>query len=320
MRFTTQQLNRWLEEWLAQTTRTAATCETYRNGVRIFIESEIALDEYAIANFDHYLFNRRSAKYKRPYSRNTRNIYCNALDQFLLWLEAKGLIEVNRERAKNQLKITRGNKKHEPYTYRRPDPAVPKIIEYYESLPLPPAYHSPDETRLRLELLRNRALVHTLLATGARVTEVITLTRRQVADGSLPEVHIVSAKSGENDVLFLTPEAQAAIAAYCAERTDSYEHLFISHRRGTGQALSRRSVLSVVKNAAKALGLSANTSPHSFRHWLAEDMVNNGVPLEAIQKVLRHQDINTTERIYARRNLTTIRAEINAYRERKKAK
>lgn len=308
------------DEWLSSTTRNSeATRETYNNAISAFIRADVALDNDCLAQFDLFLFNTKTTRFNRIYSRATRNIYITALDQFLAWLEAKNH-DISRIRAKAALRLARGNQKREPYIYRKPDPRIPQIITYYDDMALPAAYQSPQQHQLRMEILRNRAFVHTLLATGARVGEIVLLTRKQIADGALSETDIRSEKTGELDIIFFDTAAQNAIRAYCAERTDNSEYLFVSHRKPTGNGITRNTAFQIVKRAAIELKLSGNTSPHSFRHWLAEDMINNEVPLEAVQKIMRHADIKTTEKVYARRSVTTVRKEINEYRDRKNKK
>jgi site-specific recombinase XerD len=180
---------------------------------------------------------------------------------------------------------------------REPDPGIPRIVTYYDSIPLPP----PDEKngkRKRLNILRARAIVHTLYASAGRVSEVASLTREAVLDGRKSEVRITG-KGNKDRLLLLTKEAQQAIAAYCREREDNYPGLFISHGRDVGKTLGRGTLWSVVKKAAKELGLFKGTSPHAFRHFRAQQLLHEGMDLDVLQAYLGHADISTTRRIYA---------------------
>ena len=71
-----------------------------------------------------------------------------------------------------------------------------------------------------MELLRNRALVHTLRCSGGRISEVLSLKRSQVQDGRIDEV-LITGKGGKQRVLFLDPPALLAITRYCNERHDT---------------------------------------------------------------------------------------------------
>ena len=114
-------------------------------------------------------------------------------------------------------------------------------------------------------------------------------------------------------MLLLTSEAQEKIRAYCNARDDSYDALFISHRRGLGQALSRVSVWQAVKKATYALGLSKITSPHSFRHFRATQLLNEGMPLESVQAYLGHSSPETTRKVYAHTHTRVLRDQLNTF-------
>jgi len=85
--------------------------------------------------------------------------------------------------AKHRLMVQHGRRGRQGYQRRPVDDRVPEIVTYYDDLPLPPP-DSPQECQQRLIILRARALVHLLYATAARVSEVLSLTRRQVRDGA----------------------------------------------------------------------------------------------------------------------------------------
>ena len=75
--------------------------------------------------------------------------------------------------------------------------------------------------------------------------------------------------------------------------------LFVSHGRDVGKTLGRGTLWSVVKKAAKELGLFKGTSPHAFRHFRAQQLLHEGMDLDVLQAYLGHADISTTRRIYA---------------------
>ena len=84
------------------------------------------------------------------------------------------------------------------------------------------------------------------------------------------------------------------------ERDDSvYAPLFASHGRGKGTAITPGHAWLLVKNAARAEGLYANTSPHSLRHRRAQDLLDEGMPLEWVSALLGHEHPDTTRIVYA---------------------
>jgi integrase/recombinase XerD len=246
-------------------------------------------------------------------SQQTIRTYLSALRRFLTWLDARDLLAADFQlgKAQNRLQAAQGKKSRTPYKHRRVDPELPRIVTYYDNLALPPAGDRQSLVE-RLKILRARAIVHTLYASGGRVSEVASLTREMVLDGRIDEVHLVG-KGGQPRVILLTLDAMRAIQAYLAERDDDYPGLFISHGRGRGQPLGRGTLWSVVKQAAKALGLHKSTSPHSFRHFRATQLLNEGMPLESVQAYLGHQDISTTRKVYAHTKTAVLRDQLSTF-------
>ncbi|NIV39889.1 MAG: tyrosine-type recombinase/integrase, partial [Anaerolineae bacterium] len=203
------------------------------------------------------------------YAKQSIHTYLSAVRRFLRWLNARDqLPETFRlSKALDRLEEALGQHR-QSYKHRRIDPALPEIVLYYDKLQLPevpPEGQGEDwksrksrksrnswKTRQdRLILLRNRAIVHTLYASGGRVSEVASLTKEMVLGGRLSEAHL-QGKGGYSRVILFTPEAMTAIRAYLKERNDSYPALFISHGRNLGNPLSRYTIWRVVKHAARA--------------------------------------------------------------------
>jgi integrase/recombinase XerD len=246
-------------------------------------------------------------------SQQTVRTYLSAVRRFLTWLDARELLSANFQlsKAQSRLKIAQGKRSRSPYKHRRVDPELPKIVNYYDGLSLPQADNRKNELE-RLKILRARAIVHVLYASGGRVSEVASLTREMVLDGRVDEVHLTG-KGGQPRVILMTPEAMQAIQAYIIERQDDHPGLFISHGRGYGKPLGRGTIWSVVKTAAKALGLHKSTSPHSFRHYRATQLLNEGMPLESVQAYLGHQDISTTRKVYAHTKTAVLRDQLATF-------
>ena len=246
-------------------------------------------------------------------SQQTARTYLSAVRRFLSWLDARELLADNFQlsKAENRLKAAQGNRKRIPYKHKRVDPELPSLISYYDNLKLSEGQGRRARIK-RLNILRARAIVHTLYASGGRVSEVASLTREMVLDGRLDEVHLVG-KGGQPRVILLTSDAMRAMQAYIAERNDGYAALFISHGRGYGNPLGRGTIWAVVKKAARILGLHHSTSPHSFRHYRATQLLNEGMPLESVQAYLGHQDISTTRKVYAHTKTAVLRDQLGTF-------
>lgn len=281
------------------------TRNAYRAGLTLAAEANLNLDENILQVYAALLA-------KRKYAKATRQLYLASLRRLLQWLDAHDKLPVgfNHAKADAKLKASRGETRS-GYRHRAADPDLPRIITYYDALPLPDETQKNGSTR-RLELLRSRAIMHTLYASAGRVSEVASLTRAQVADGRVSEI-LITGKGNKQRMLFLTPESQAAIRAYCNARNDTYPALFVSHRKGKGQALTRMSIWRAVKQATHALGLSKITSPHSFRHYRATQLLNQGMPLESVQAYLGHASPETTRIVYAHTKTAVLRDQLNTF-------
>jgi len=287
--------------------RTRKTYATGLSAFQLFLSESVGGDEHppapslgelgvdVLVHFSHWLEDRE-------YSSFTVRTYLAAVTAFLAYLFTQGLLPdgFSMEKARERLRQV---SRPAPYPIPRPDPELPRVIQYYDSLPLPEGDARRDHLA-RLRLLRSRAIVHTLYASAGRIAEVAALNRKDVADGRRSEA-IVTGKGDRQRFIFLTPEAQRAIAAYVRARQDEYQPLFISHGRDYGTRLSQVSIWATVRRAARALGLEV--TPHDFRHFRACQMLEEGAPLEAIQDILGHADISTTRRVYAQYSKPAIR-------------
>lgn len=144
---------------------------------------------------------------------------------------------------------------------------------------------------------RNRAMLETLFACGLRVSELIELrvSRVHFAD----EFVSVIGKGNKERLVPIGQEALKWIDMYLR-----HERIHIKIARGAddilflnrrGQKMSRQMVFLIIKDLAKAAGIQKNISPHTFRHSFATALVHNGANLRAVQEMLGHASITTTE-------------------------
>ena len=158
---------------------------------------------------------------------------------------------------------------------------------------------------------RNRAIIETMYSCGLRVSELCAL---RLSDLYLEDEFIrVLGKGGKQRLVPVSSRAIAEIRSYIAERgavniRPGYEDtLFLSYRRG--KPLSRITVFHIVKELVEAVGINKNVSPHPFRHSFATHLLEGGANLRAIQSMLGHESISTTE-IYTHIDRTRLRQEI----------
>ncbi|MCU0985393.1 MAG: site-specific tyrosine recombinase XerD [Acetobacteraceae bacterium] len=146
------------------------------------------------------------------------------------------------------------------------------------------------------EGLRDAALIELLYGSGLRASEVITLPRAAFREGT--EVLVVRGKGGKERLVPLGPRARAAVAEMLAgeagRKAAASRWLFPA--RGASGHLTRQTLGHIVKRAATAAGIDpARVSPHVLRHAFATHLLEGGADLRALQTMLGHADIATTE-------------------------
>ena len=158
---------------------------------------------------------------------------------------------------------------------------------------------------------RNRAIMEMLYSCGLRVSELCAL---KLSDLFLDEGFIkVEGKGGKERLVPISGRAVQELEAWFEDRKDirakpgCEDYLFLSLRRG--RPLSRITVFYWVKEQAAAAGIRKNISPHTFRHSFATHLLEGGANLRAIQAMLGHESISTTE-IYTHVDRSRLRAEI----------
>ncbi len=152
---------------------------------------------------------------------------------------------------------------------------------------------------------RNKAIIETLYGCGLRVSELVNL---KITDIHLKEKFIVVI--GKGDKQRLVPMGEKAIQAillYFEKRNTNRvidENIVFLNRRG--RKLTRAMIFTIIKESAQSAGIKKNISPHTFRHSFATHLVEHGADLRAVQEMLGHESITTTE-IYTHVDRTYLR-------------
>ncbi len=169
-------------------------------------------------------------------------------------------------------------------TTRRP---LPKTLTPAEVEGLFAALSGMADSKARLRLV---ALIELLYGSGLRATELVSLPRHAIRSDQ--PFAILTGKGGKERLVPVSARAQAAVAAWAAHVPGEARFLFPS---GKGH-LSRVRLFQMVKALAAAAGLDpARISPHVLRHAFATHLLENGADLRAIQTLLGHSDIATTQ-------------------------
>jgi integrase/recombinase XerD len=144
--------------------------------------------------------------------------------------------------------------------------------------------------------LRDRALLELFYSSGLRVSELASLTLQQVdLEGGLARVF---GKGSKERIVPMGSRAQAAIATWVASgrphfvKPKTKSELFLNSR---GTSLSRVGLWGIVKKHARRAGITKNVKPHLLRHSFATHLLTGGADLRAIQEMLGHASISTTQ-------------------------
>jgi integrase/recombinase XerD len=166
---------------------------------------------------------------------------------------------------------------------------------------------------------RNRTILETIYSCGLRVSEVITL---RISDLFFEEGFIrVLGKGNKERYIPIHDEAKKYITIYIDEIRShiqpkkGFEDILFLNRRG--KSLSRQMVFLVLKEATVKANIKKNISPHTLRHSFATHLLENGADLRAIQQMLGHESITTTE-VYLHLDKTYLRKELEENHPRNK--
>lgn len=277
---------RFLEYLEIEKGRAIRTIENYEhyldvflNQARITAPEDITRDR--VREFRLWL-NRQSTGNNREtgktMSKKTQNYYLIALRTFLKFLIRNDYQTL----APDQIELAKIGER------------TIDVISYAE---LERLLSAPDKEKDNEQRFRDKAIMQVLFSTGLRVSELCSLTRD--LDLSRDEFSI-RGKGGKVRVVFLSGEAKSALKRYLETRNDMSEKLFVSVSKNKNsveenQGLDRRSIERIIKKYATIAGITKKVTPHVIRHCFATDLLSNGADIRAVQQLLGHADISTTQ-------------------------
>lgn len=164
--------------------------------------------------------------------------------------------------------------------------------------------------------IRDRAILELLYGCGMRVSEAVCLKISQLYlnDGFIR----IIGKGDKERIVPIGEEASIAVTNYLAVRPIPYDSNFedFLFLNKFGKSLSRISVFNMVRKQALSAGVTKDISPHTFRHSFATHLIENGADLRAVQEMLGHESILTTE-IYTHIDSSTWQAAVLEHHPRK---
>lgn len=163
---------------------------------------------------------------------------------------------------------------------------------------------------------RNRAIIEVLFSCGLRVSELVNL---KISNLFITDQFIrVMGKGSKERLVPISPRALNEVQAWFIDRDEMMikageeDYVFLNRR---GRHLTRTMILIMIKRYATAAGIRKTISPHTLRHSFATSLLEGGADLRAIQAMLGHESIATTE-IYTHIDTTTLRQEIMEHHPR----
>lgn len=212
--------------------------------------------------------------------RKTQNYYLIALRAFLKYLRRLGIDSLSPER----IELAKVGA-------RDLDLITTQELDRLLGAPNDARSKEKDADK-RLALLRDKAMLELLFSTGLRVSELCALNTD--IDLSRDEFS-VRGKGEKIRVVFFSPASKDAVRDYLKARKDMEEALFVDGRPKKLHRITPRDVQRHIKRYAAIAGITKKVTPHVLRHTFATDLLQNGADLRAVQALLGHANIATTQ-------------------------
>jgi integrase/recombinase XerC len=230
-------------------------------------------DNVSARDVDHLLLRRYLASLSKTAKKSSIGRKLAAIRSFFRYLLRRGII------SKNPAELIATPKKEQRLPFHLDIDQTTSLME------------APDQEQKHG--LRDRAILELLYSSGLRVSELTGLNIGEV-DLSAGMVR-VTGKGGKERIVPVGGRALEALAAYLEERSDTQHGapLFLNSR---GQRINRRSVARIVDAHVLRIAAFKRISPHTLRHTFATHMLEGGADLRAIQELLGHASLSTTQK------------------------
>ncbi len=275
--------------------------KSYISGFKSFMKLEKSLSDNSIEAYINDLSKLKSFLEIRNYSIPPDEVSLTHLKEFIGWINELGLS------ARSQARIISGIKAFYKYLLLEDkigtDPTT--LLEAPKTGRKLPEILSVEEIDLLLSHIdlskpegqRNKAMIETLYSCGLRVSELISLKLSNIYfDQGF--IRIIG-KGNKERLVPLSPKAIHEIELYLPDRNslpvisrDSEDILFLNRR---GRKLTRVMIFTIIRELTLKSGIKKKISPHTFRHSFATHLIDGGADLRAVQEMLGHESILTTE-------------------------
>jgi integrase/recombinase XerD len=275
--------------------------EPYKKGFRAFLQLERSLSENSVEAYGRDIDKLTQFLQQNGIEKNPAALELTDLQQFIKWVAELGMTPTSQARIISGIRAFYKYCSLEQIVVN--DPTVlleaPKLKR---ALPDVLGFEEIENIIGQIDLSkpeggRNKAILETMYSCGLRVSEVVNLKLSQL-HLDVGFIRVI----GKGDKERLVPIGESATKYINIYRNDIRVHmpikkgqedvLFLNRR---GSKLTRVMIFLMLKDLVKKAGITKNISPHTFRHSFATHLVEGGADLRAVQEMLGHESITTTE-------------------------
>jgi integrase/recombinase XerD len=292
--------------------------ESYKKGFKTYLQLERSLSEHSVEAYLHDVDKLTQYLQLQTLLKSPAEIQLKDLQHFLEWIGNLGML------ATSQARIISGIKQFYKYCLTeqivQSDPSsLLEAPKTKRSLPDVLSFEEIENIIAQIDVstaegTRNKAIIETMYSCGLRVSEVINLNISHVYF-DVEFIRIIGKGNKERLVPIGAP-ALKYIQLYLSTIRKhipiqkGYEDILFLNRRGKG--LSRVMIFYIIKELVEKAGIQKNISPHTFRHSFATHLIEGGADLRAIQDMLGHESITTTE-IYTHLDRNFLRTTLQSF-------
>ncbi len=275
--------------------------EVYKKGFKTYLQLEKSLSENSVEAYGHDIEKLTQFLSLNQIEKVPKELELHHLEDFLQWINELGMTPSSQSRIVSGLRSFYKFCLQEQISSKDPT-ALLETPKLAKKLPDFLSYNEIEKIIQTVDVstpegTRNKAIIETLYSCGLRVSELVNL-KLSCLYFEVGYVRI----TGKGDKERLVPIGSSAIKYIKLYKENIRIHVpvmpgnedvvFLNRR---GRKLSRVMIFMIIKELAKKASITKNISPHTFRHSFATHLVEGGADLRAVQEMLGHESITTTE-------------------------
>ena len=297
------------------------TWDSYIKQFESYLKIERSLSENSVAAYLADVTKLSQYLDLSGYTLSPLAVESHHISELLQYINEIGMSAYSQARILSGIKAFYKYLNYEGYTTEDPS-ALIEAPRLGRKLPDTLNYHEITQILEAIDLStpegpRNRAMLETLYSSGLRVSELVGLKLSNVYF-DIRFLRIVG-KGNKERLVPLGRDACKHIKIYVEEvrchvnaKPGQEDYVFLNRR---GASLTRVMVFTIIKNLVKLTGIQKNVSPHTFRHSFATHLIEGGADLRAVQEMLGHESITTTE-VYTHLDRDYLRQVVQSFHPR----